>query len=87
MSETPQNGEILAAVCPNNKTIITAGTSTVKNYAKLYFMGVFKFEHSIMLGLRISSVQVVKRGLVCIMGMSVLLQIFMHILKKNEMYR
>lgn len=29
VSETPQNGEILAAVCPNNKTIITAGTSTV----------------------------------------------------------
>ncbi|XP_050700499.1 WD repeat and FYVE domain-containing protein 3-like isoform X2 [Eriocheir sinensis] len=31
VSETPQNGEILAAVCPNNKTIITAGTSTVIN--------------------------------------------------------
>ncbi|XP_045600783.1 WD repeat and FYVE domain-containing protein 3 isoform X4 [Procambarus clarkii] len=31
VSETPQNGEILAAVCPNNKTIITAGTSTVVN--------------------------------------------------------
>lgn len=29
VSETPQNGEILAAVCPNSKTIITAGTSTV----------------------------------------------------------
>ncbi|KAK7077189.1 WD repeat and FYVE domain-containing protein 3 [Halocaridina rubra] len=29
VSETPQNGEILAAVCPNYKTIITAGTSTV----------------------------------------------------------
>lgn len=29
VSETPQNGEILAAVCPNNKTVITAGTSTV----------------------------------------------------------
>ncbi|XP_068245244.1 WD repeat and FYVE domain-containing protein 3 isoform X2 [Palaemon carinicauda] len=27
--ETPQNGEILAAVCPNYKTIITAGTSSV----------------------------------------------------------
>ncbi|KAK3895111.1 hypothetical protein Pcinc_001157 [Petrolisthes cinctipes] len=31
VSETPQNGEFLAAVCPNSKTIITAGTSTVVN--------------------------------------------------------
>ncbi|XP_076043582.1 WD repeat and FYVE domain containing 3 bchs isoform X2 [Oratosquilla oratoria] len=31
VSETPQNGEVLAAVCPNNKLVVTAGTSTVVN--------------------------------------------------------
>ena len=36
VSETPQNGEILAAVCPNNKTIITAGTSTVRLFIIIY---------------------------------------------------